>query len=134
MSCLECSVPELFSVCAQNSNNPTHRRIYERMHKAQSYSLNAVEGFHKAQKGNYAFIGESVSLDLAVAKYCNLTRAPEIIGMRGYSIAAPLGTQPQSSSHKQHTKPPHQTSPSVCVYVFRFCSDKESECWYSQSQ
>ncbi|KAI7789939.1 probable glutamate receptor [Triplophysa rosa] len=76
----------------KNSNNPTHRRIYEHMQKAQSYSLNADEGFRKAQKGSYAFIGESVSLDLAVARYCNLTRAPEIIGMRGYSIAAPLGS------------------------------------------
>ncbi|KTF88345.1 hypothetical protein cypCar_00002180 [Cyprinus carpio] len=76
----------------KNSNNPTYHRIYEHIKKAQSYSLNAEEGFRKAQKGNYAFIGESVSLDLAVARYCNLTRAPEIIGMRGYSIAAPLGS------------------------------------------
>jgi len=75
----------------QNSNNPTYHRIYEHIQNAQSYSLTAEEGFRKAQKGNYAFIGESVSLDLAVARYCNLTRSPEIIGMRGYSIAAPLG-------------------------------------------
>ncbi|KTG17113.1 hypothetical protein cypCar_00031012 [Cyprinus carpio] len=76
----------------QNSNNPTYHRIYEHIKNAQSYSLNAEEGFRRALKGNYAFIGESVSLDLAVARYCNLTRAPEIIGMRGYSIAAPLGS------------------------------------------
>ncbi|XP_056319079.1 probable glutamate receptor [Danio aesculapii] len=76
----------------KNSNNPTYHRIYEHIKEAQSYSLNAAEGFRRAQKGNYAFIGESVSLDLAVARYCNLTRAPEIIGMRGYSIAAPLGS------------------------------------------
>uniref|UniRef100_A0A8C2KWT6 Si:ch211-251b21.1 n=1 Tax=Cyprinus carpio TaxID=7962 RepID=A0A8C2KWT6_CYPCA len=81
----------LWHLC-ENSNNPTYHRIYEHIKKAQSYSLNAEEGFRKAQKGNYAFIGESVSLDLAVARYCNLTRAPEIIGMRGYSIAAPLGS------------------------------------------
>ncbi|XP_065103886.1 probable glutamate receptor [Paramisgurnus dabryanus] len=76
----------------KNSNNPTYQRIYEHIKNAQSYSLNAAEGFRRALKGNYAFIGESVSLDLAVARYCNLTRAPEIIGMRGYSIAAPLGS------------------------------------------
>lgn len=85
-------------LCAfdQNSNNPTYHRIYEHIKKAQSYSLNTEEGFRRAQKGNYAFIGESVSLDLAVARYCNLTRAPEIIGMRGYSIAAPLGKSQNS--------------------------------------
>ncbi|XP_051950759.1 probable glutamate receptor [Xyrauchen texanus] len=76
----------------KNSNNPTFHRIYEHMKKAQSASLSTEEGIRKALKGNYAFIGESVSLDLAVAKYCNLTRAPEIISMRGYSIAAPLGS------------------------------------------
>ncbi|XP_051526126.1 probable glutamate receptor [Myxocyprinus asiaticus] len=76
----------------KNSNNPTYHRIYEHIKKAQSYSLSAEEGIRKAQKGNYAFIGESVFLDLAVARYCNLTRAPEIISMRGYSIAAPLGS------------------------------------------
>ncbi|XP_073675539.1 glutamate receptor U1 [Garra rufa] len=76
----------------KNSNNPTYHRIYEHIKNAQSYSINAEEGFRRALKGNYAFIGESVSLDLAVARYCNLTRAPEIIGMRGYSIAAPLGS------------------------------------------
>lgn len=104
-------------MCAQNSNNPTYRRMSEHMQKAQSFSLNAEEGFRKAQKGNYAFIGESVSLDLAVARYCNLTRAPEIIGMRGYSIAAPLGTRAHSSSSSHNIKPHHQTSLSVCVCV-----------------
>lgn len=87
-----CCQPSLtLFVFHQNSNNPTYHRIYEHIKDAQSYSLTATEGIHRALKGNYAFIGESVSLDLAVARYCNLTRAPEIIGMRGYSIAAPLG-------------------------------------------
>jgi len=30
-------------------------------------------------------------LDLAVARHCELVRAHEVIGMRGYSIAAALG-------------------------------------------
>lgn len=49
------------------------------------------EGIRMAQEGKYAFIGESVSLDLAAARYCNLVRCPETIGMRVYSIAVPLG-------------------------------------------
>ncbi|XP_072538382.1 probable glutamate receptor [Salminus brasiliensis] len=75
----------------KNSNNPTYRRIYENMERQQSYALSMEEGVRRAQEGNYAFIGESVSLDLVVARYCNLMRCPEVIGMRGYSIAAPLG-------------------------------------------
>lgn len=49
------------------------------------------EGVRRAKEGNYAFIGESVSLDLAVARHCELVRANEVVGMRGYSIAAALG-------------------------------------------
>ncbi|XP_053480513.1 probable glutamate receptor isoform X2 [Ictalurus furcatus] len=75
----------------KNSNNPTYRRIYENMERRQSYVLNMEEGIRRTQEGKYAFIGESVSLDLAVARYCNIMRCPQVIGMRGYSIAVPLG-------------------------------------------
>ncbi|KAL6456688.1 hypothetical protein MHYP_G00352320, partial [Metynnis hypsauchen] len=75
----------------KNSNNPTYRQIYENMERQQSYVQSMDEGIRRAQEENYAFIGESVSLDLAVARYCNLMRCPEVISMRGYSIAAPLG-------------------------------------------
>ncbi|XP_036388299.1 glutamate receptor U1 [Megalops cyprinoides] len=76
----------------KNSNNPAYRRIYEHMERRKSYVANMEEGVRRAQEGNFAFIGESVSLDLAVARYCNLMRGHEVIGMRGYSIAAPLGS------------------------------------------
>ncbi len=49
------------------------------------------EGVRRAKEGNFAFIGESVSLDLAVARHCELIRAHEVVGMRGYSIATALG-------------------------------------------
>lgn len=49
------------------------------------------EGVRRAKEGSYAFIGESVSLDLAVARHCELVRAHEVVGMRGYSIAAAIG-------------------------------------------
>lgn len=49
------------------------------------------EGIRRAKGGNYAFIGESVSLDLAVARHCELVRTHEVVGMRGYSIAAAIG-------------------------------------------
>lgn len=52
------------------------------------------EGVRRAKEGNFAFIGESVSLDLAVARHCELVRAHEVVGMRGYSIAAALGKTP----------------------------------------
>ncbi|KAM4563391.1 glutamate receptor U1 [Odontesthes bonariensis] len=76
----------------KNSNNPVYRRIYQHMERKKSYVSNMEEGIRLTQEGNFAFIGEAVSLDLAVARHCKLTRAPEIISMRAYSIAAPLGS------------------------------------------
>uniref|UniRef100_A0A667WIC2 Glutamate receptor n=1 Tax=Myripristis murdjan TaxID=586833 RepID=A0A667WIC2_9TELE len=77
----------------KNSNNPVYRRIYQHMERKKTYVPNMEEGIRRAQEGNFAFIGEAVSLDLAVARYCKLTRSQEVIAMRGYSIAAPLGSQ-----------------------------------------
>ncbi|XP_072238057.1 glutamate receptor U1 [Leuresthes tenuis] len=76
----------------KNSNNPVYRRIYEHMERTKSFVSSMEEGVRRAKEGNYAFIGESVSLDLAVARHCELVRAHEVIGMRGYSIAAALGS------------------------------------------
>ncbi|KAM4610127.1 putative glutamate receptor [Polymixia lowei] len=75
----------------KNSNIAVYRRIYQHMERRKSYVSNMEEGIRRAQEGNFAFIGEAVSLDLAVARYCKLTRSQEVIAMRGYSIAAPLG-------------------------------------------
>lgn len=75
----------------QNSNNPVYRRIYEHMERTKSFVSSMDEGVRRAKEGDFAFIGESVSLDLAVARHCELVRAHEVVGMRGYSIAATLG-------------------------------------------
>nr|XP_023697400.1 glutamate receptor U1-like [Paramormyrops kingsleyae] len=76
----------------KNSNNLLYRRIYENMERKKSFVSSFDEGTRRAQKGNYAFIGESVSLDLAASRYCNLDRSREVIGMRGYSIVGPIGS------------------------------------------
>ncbi|XP_075893134.1 glutamate receptor U1 [Nelusetta ayraudi] len=76
----------------KNSNNPVYRRIYEHMERTKSFVSSMDEGVRRAKEGNFAFIGESVSLDLAVARHCELVRAHEIVGMRGFSIAASLGS------------------------------------------
>lgn len=76
----------------KHSTNPLYQRIYQHMERKKSYASTTAEGVRRAQEGNFAFIGEAVSLDLAVARYCNLTRSQEVIGMRAYSIAAPLGS------------------------------------------
>ncbi|KAJ8017177.1 hypothetical protein DPEC_G00015040 [Dallia pectoralis] len=75
----------------KNSNNPTYRRIYQHMVRKKSCVETVEEGNRRALEGNYAFIGEDASLDLAVARHCNLIRSNDLIAMRGYSIAAPLG-------------------------------------------
>lgn len=61
------------------------------MERKKSFVSSMDEGVLRAQGGKFAFIGEAVSLDLAVARYCNLTRSQEVTGMRSYAIAAPLG-------------------------------------------
>ncbi|KAM9522899.1 glutamate receptor U1-like isoform 1-T2 [Salvelinus alpinus] len=76
----------------KNSKNPTYRRIYEHMERAKSCVSSMDEGVRRAKEGNFAFIGESVSLDLVAARHCELVRVHEVIGMRGYSIAGTLGS------------------------------------------
>ncbi|XP_020797698.2 glutamate receptor U1 [Boleophthalmus pectinirostris] len=68
-----------------------YQRMYEQMEKRRSFVANMGEGMRRAQEGNFAFIGEAVSLDLAVARYCSLTRSEEVVSERAYSIAAPRG-------------------------------------------
>ncbi|CAJ1055157.1 probable glutamate receptor isoform X2 [Xyrichtys novacula] len=74
------------------SNNPLYRRLYQNMERKKSFVSTMEEGVRRAQEGNFAFIGEAVSLDLAVARYCKLIRSEGIISMRAYAIAAPLGS------------------------------------------
>lgn len=61
------------------------------MERKKSFVSTMEEGVQRAQEGNFAFIGEAVSLDLAVARYCTLARSQDVIGMRSYAIAAPQG-------------------------------------------
>uniref|UniRef100_A0A8C5HI26 Glutamate receptor n=1 Tax=Gouania willdenowi TaxID=441366 RepID=A0A8C5HI26_GOUWI len=76
----------------KNSKKHVYRQIYEHMERSKSFVSSMDEGVQRAKGGNFAFIGESVSLDLAVARHCELIRVHEVIGMRGYSIAAALGS------------------------------------------
>ncbi|XP_061665317.1 probable glutamate receptor [Syngnathoides biaculeatus] len=76
----------------KNSKSAVYRRIHQHMERKKSYVASMEEGVRRAQEGNFAFIGEAVSLDLAVARYCNLTRSQQVIAMRGYSIAARQGS------------------------------------------
>ncbi|NWI85989.1 GLRK protein, partial [Pitta sordida] len=73
----------------KNSKNPIHQMIYEYMEKRREHVLVKTyqEAIQRVMESNYAFIGESISQDLAAARHCNLIRAPEVIGARGYGIA-----------------------------------------------
>ncbi|XP_068604972.1 probable glutamate receptor [Brachionichthys hirsutus] len=76
----------------KNSNNAVYRRMYEHMERKKSFVSSMEEGVQRARMESFAFIGEAVSLDLAVSRYCRLTRSQEVIAMRSYGIAAPLGS------------------------------------------
>ncbi|XP_065594000.1 probable glutamate receptor [Cyrtonyx montezumae] len=73
----------------KNSKNPIHQMIYEYMDKRRDHVLVKTyqEAVERVMESNYAFIGESISQDLAAARHCNLIRAPEVIGARGFGIA-----------------------------------------------
>ncbi|XP_010022566.1 PREDICTED: probable glutamate receptor [Nestor notabilis] len=73
----------------KNSKNPIHQMIYEYMDKRRDHVLVKTyqEAVQRVMETNYAFIGESISQDLAAARHCNLIRAPEVIGARGFGIA-----------------------------------------------
>lgn len=75
----------------KTSKVPLYHRMYEQMEKRRSFVSSTAEGVRRAQEGNFAFIGEAVSLDLAVARYCKLTRSEEVVSERAYSIAAAPG-------------------------------------------
>lgn len=77
----------------QNSKNPIHQMIYEYMDKRRDHVLVKTyqEAVQRVMDSNYAFIGESISQDLAAARHCNLIRAPEVIGARGFGIATAQG-------------------------------------------
>ncbi|KAM8829647.1 putative glutamate receptor isoform 1-T1 [Synchiropus picturatus] len=74
------------------SKNPVYERIYQNMVRKKSFVSSTQEGLRRVKEGNFAFIGESVTMDLAVARNCELVRAQEVISMRGYAIAAPPGS------------------------------------------
>ncbi|NXA40247.1 GLRK protein, partial [Eudromia elegans] len=78
----------------KNSKNPLHQLIHEYMDKRRDYVLVKTyqEAIQRVLDGSYAFIGESVSQELAAARHCNLIRAPEVIGARGFGIATPKGS------------------------------------------
>ncbi|KFO64843.1 putative glutamate receptor [Corvus brachyrhynchos] len=77
----------------KNSKNPIHQMIYEYMEKRREHVLVKTyqEAVQRVMDSNYAFIGESISQDLAAARHCNLIRAPEVIGARGFGIATTQG-------------------------------------------
>ncbi|KAM5140320.1 putative glutamate receptor [Mantella aurantiaca] len=72
------------------SKNPVFQLIYEYMEKRKDRVLvrSFSEGVQRVRDSNFAFLGESISQDFVVAKHCDLSRAPEVIGGRGYGIAA----------------------------------------------
>ncbi|KAL2103386.1 hypothetical protein ACEWY4_000254 [Coilia grayii] len=76
----------------KTSQNPVYRSIYAHMERRKSLVTSMEEGIRRVQEGNFAFIGEAVSLDLAAVRYCDLVRCPQVVGMRSYGIAAPLGS------------------------------------------
>ncbi|XP_020666075.3 putative glutamate receptor [Pogona vitticeps] len=78
----------------KNSKNPIQQMVYESMNKKKEtvFAKSYQEAIQRVLDSDYAFIGESISQDLAVARHCNLVRSPEVLGARGFGIATPKGS------------------------------------------
>ncbi|KAM6434858.1 putative glutamate receptor isoform 1-T3 [Liasis olivaceus] len=77
----------------KNSKSPVQQLVYESMSKKETVLTKSYqEAIQRVLASNYAFIGESISQDLAVARHCNLVRSPEVLGARGFGIATPKGS------------------------------------------
>ncbi|XP_042334671.1 probable glutamate receptor [Sceloporus undulatus] len=78
----------------KNSKNPIQQMVYESMNKKKEtvFAKNYQEAIQRVLDSNYAFIGESISQDLAIARHCNLIRSPEVLGARGFGIATQKGS------------------------------------------
>lgn len=78
----------------KNSRSPVQQMVYESMSKKKEAVLakSYQEAIQRVLDSDYAFIGETVSQDLAVARHCNLVRSPEVLGARGFGIATPKGS------------------------------------------
>ncbi|XP_054857751.1 probable glutamate receptor [Eublepharis macularius] len=77
----------------KDSKNPIQQMVYESMNKKDTVLPKSYqEAIQLVLDSNYAFIGETVSQDLAVARHCNLVRSPEVLGARGFGIATPQGS------------------------------------------
>ncbi|XP_007900303.2 glutamate receptor U1 [Callorhinchus milii] len=74
----------------KNSKNPTYQMIYDNMEQKGEFVLvsSMTEAIHRVQESNYAYIGETSSLEYAVAQHCDLRMATEVIALRGYGIGA----------------------------------------------
>ncbi|XP_067826169.1 probable glutamate receptor [Heptranchias perlo] len=68
-------------------------KIYATMSsKSDSVLVRSTEeGVQRVLNSNYALIGESSAIDLAVAEHCNLMKVPDLAAMRGYGIATRPG-------------------------------------------
>ncbi|XP_072334163.1 probable glutamate receptor [Scyliorhinus torazame] len=77
----------------KNSKIPIYNKIYETMNgKSDSVLVQTMaEGVQRVLDSNYALIGESSTIDLAVAEHCNLMRVSGFAAVRGYGIATRLG-------------------------------------------
>nr|XP_050028110.1 glutamate receptor ionotropic, kainate 2-like [Dermacentor andersoni] len=67
---------------------------YERMWNAMNDDLvsSNAEGVERVERGGYAFLMESTSIDYVVQRRCQLTQVGGLLDSKGYGIAMPQGS------------------------------------------
>lgn len=77
----------------QDSNFSTYQRMWSFMESAKPsvFTESNVEGVERVvkEKGNYAFLMESTSIEYVIERNCELTQVGTLLDSKGYGIAMP---------------------------------------------
>ncbi|KAG4077931.1 hypothetical protein HA402_013431 [Bradysia odoriphaga] len=75
----------------RNSNNPTYKKIWSAMESSEltAFVSNSAEGVSRVveRNGKYAFLMESVAIEYATERRCELTQVGPVLDSKNYGIA-----------------------------------------------
>ncbi|BFZ10286.1 hypothetical protein BsWGS_13325 [Bradybaena similaris] len=81
------------SVCAQESNIDTYKRMYAYMKERPHVLADTYQqGIQRVKQGNYAFFMENLMIDYQVQRDCDLMQVGGQLDSKGYGIGLPMNS------------------------------------------
>ncbi|UYV65686.1 hypothetical protein LAZ67_3005088 [Cordylochernes scorpioides] len=89
--CLESGSTQAFF---RDSKIPTYKRMWTYMSNAKPnvFVDSNAKGIERVQKGNYAFLMESTTIEYNVERHCDLIQVGGLLDSKGFGIATPSGS------------------------------------------